>query len=134
MGPAGPSRPAARSWNEDALGVNAEIAYKNCPFAWSPRGWGLFANTPAGWCTGSATPPWSHRSYVLEVEDEALDLFLIAAADPAGVLERYTWLTGRPARVPRWSLGAWLSKAYYRDADELLATARRVRELGCRRT
>jgi alpha-D-xyloside xylohydrolase len=26
------------SWNEDALGVNAEIAYKNCPFAWSPRG------------------------------------------------------------------------------------------------
>ena len=66
---------------------------------------------------------------MLQVEDEALDLFLIAAADPAGVLERYTWLTGRPARVPRWSLGAWLSKAYYRDADELLAAARRVREL-----
>ena len=48
---------------------------------------------------------------------------------PRGVLERYTWLTGRPARVPRWSLGAWLSKAYHRDADELLAAARKVREL-----
>ncbi len=117
------------SWNEDALGVNAEIAYKNCPFAWSPRGWGLFANTPARVVHGVGYAPWSHRSYVLQVEDEALDLFLIAAADPAGVLERYTWLTGRPARVPRWSLGAWLSKAYYRDADELLAAARRVREL-----
>ena len=85
------------SWNEDALGVNAEISYKNCPFAWSPRGWGLFANTPARVVHGVGYAPWSHRSYVLQVEDEALDLFLIAAADPAGVLERYTWLTGRPA-------------------------------------
>ena len=109
------------SWNEDALGVNAELSYKNCPFAWSPRGWGLFVNTPGRVVHGVGFAPFSHRSYTLEVEDERLDLFLIAAADPAGVLERFTWLTGRPARVPRWSLGAWLSKAYYRDADEFLA-------------
>lgn len=117
------------SWNEDALGTNAEISYKNCPFAWSPRGWGLFANTPGRVVHGAGHAPWSHRSYVLLVEDEALDLFLLAAPDPAGVLERYTWLTGRPAAVPRWSLGAWLSKAYYRDADEFLAAARRARDL-----
>ena len=24
---------------EDALGVNTELAYKNAPFGWSPRGW-----------------------------------------------------------------------------------------------
>jgi alpha-D-xyloside xylohydrolase len=117
------------SWNEDALGTNAEISYKNCPFAWSPRGWGLFANTPGRVVHGAGFAPWSHRSYVLLVEDDTLDLFLIAAPDPAAVLERYTWLTGRPAAVPRWSLGTWLSKAYYRDADEFLAAARRVREL-----
>ena len=117
------------SWNEDALGVNAEISYKNCPFAWSPRGWGIFANTTGKVVHGVGYAPWSHRSYVLHVDDAALDLFLIAGDDPAAILERYTWLTGRPARVPRWSLGAWLSKAYYRDADELLAAAKRVREL-----
>lgn len=117
------------SWNEDALGVNAEISYKNCPFAWSPRGWGLFVATPGRVVHGPGDAAWSHRSYVLLVEDDALDLYLIAAPDPAGVLERYTRLTGRPAAVPRWSLGAWLSKAYYRDADEFLAAARRVREL-----
>ena len=117
------------SWNEDALGVNAEISYKNCPFAWSPRGWGLFVNTPGRVVHGAGYPPWSHRSYILLVEDEALDLFLIAAPDPVATLERYTWLTGRPAAVPPWSLGAWLSKAYYRDADEFLAAARRVRDL-----
>ena len=32
---------------EDALGVNTELAYKNAPFGWSPRGWGLFVHTPA---------------------------------------------------------------------------------------
>jgi alpha-D-xyloside xylohydrolase len=118
------------SWNEDALGVNAEVSYKNCPFAWSPRGWGLFVHTPGRVVHGVGFPPYSHRSYTLEVEDERLDLFLIAAESPAGVIERFTWLTGRPARVPRWSLGAWLSKAYYRDADEFLAACRQVRALG----
>ena len=48
------------------------------------------------------------------VDDERLDLFLIAADTPGGVIERYTWLTGRPPPVPRWSLGAWLSRAYYK--------------------
>src|SRR5690606_24113694 len=33
------------SWVHDALGVNGERSYKNCPFAWSPRGWGLFVHT-----------------------------------------------------------------------------------------
>jgi alpha-D-xyloside xylohydrolase len=118
------------SWNEDALGVNAEASYKNCPFAWSPRGWGLFVHTPGRVVHGVGFAPFSHRSYTLEVEDERLDLFLIAAADPAGVIERFTWLTGRPAPVPRWSLGAWLSKAYYRDSGEFVAAARNVRALG----
>lgn len=118
------------SWNEDALGVNAEASYKNCPFAWSPRGWGLFVSTPGRVSHGVGFAPLSHRACALEVEDEWLDLFLIAADGPAGILERYTWLTGRPRPVPRWSLGAWLSKAYYRDADEFVGAAAKVRELG----
>lgn len=117
------------SWNEDALGVNAEISYKNCPLAWSPRGWGLHVHTAARVTHCVGIPELSHRALVIEVEDDALDLFLIAADGPEGVLERYTWLTGRPGRVPRWSLGAWLSRAYYRDKEELLAAARQVREL-----
>jgi alpha-D-xyloside xylohydrolase len=117
-----------RSRVEDALGVNAEASYKNCPFAWSPRGWGLLVHTPGDVTHGVGHAAWSQRSYALAVEDEALDLFLIAGDDPAALLERYTWLTGRPPAPPRWSLGAWFSKAYYRDADELLSTARRLRE------
>jgi len=116
-----------RSRVEDALGVNAEASYKNTPFAWSPRGWGLFVHTAATVTHGVGHPPWSHRSYVLEVEDQGLDLFLIAGDRPAAIVERYTWLTGRPSRPPRWSLGAWFSRAFYKDAEEVLGTARKLR-------
>lgn len=116
---------------EDSLGVNSEISYKNCPFAWSPDGWGLFVHTPATVRHGVGYPPWSHRAYVLEIDDPCLDLFLIAGATPAEVLARYTRLTGRmPAPPPLWSLGVWLSKAYYETAEELLSAAEEARRRG----
>src|SRR5262249_43199018 len=67
-----------RSRVEDALGVNAEASYKNAPFAWSPRGWGLFVHAAGPVTHGVGHPGWSHRSYALIVEDGALDLFLLA--------------------------------------------------------
>lgn len=116
------------SWNEDALGVNAEASYKNCPFAWSTAGWGVFVHTTARVQHGVGYPQWSHRSYVLRVADSVLDLFLFAADSPAALLERYTQLTGRAPRIPRWSLGVWLSRCYYHTAEELLAAAQGMRE------
>lgn len=116
------------SQNHDALGVNAEISYKNTPFAWSPGGWGAFVHTPARVTHGVGYSQWSHRTYGLEVEDTELDLFLISASGPADILERYTALTGRPVEPPLWSYGLWLSRAYYRTADEALETARTIRE------
>ena len=117
-----------RSFNHDALGVNAEISYKNTPFAWSPNGWGLFVHTPAAVTHAVGHPSWSQRAYGLLVEDSYADIFLLAADSPAEMIGRYTELTGRAPVPPDWSLGVILSKAYYVDAEELLATARKVRE------
>ena len=119
-----------RSWNEDALGVNAEVSYKNTPFAWSPLGWGVFVHTPSPVTHGVGYAPWSQRSYGVLVEDGELDLFLLAGEDGAAQLRDYTALTGRAPVPPTFSLGVILSKAYYRTADELLATAREVRARG----
>ena len=118
---------------EDALGVNAVRSYKNCPFAWSPEGWGMLVHTPGTVMHGVGYPQWSQRSYALEVEDAVLDLFLFVGATPMEILERYSALTGRMPLPPLWSLGVWLSKAYYRDAEELLNTARtaRARDIPC---
>lgn len=116
------------SWNEDATTLNSELSYKNTPFAWSPEGWGLFTHTPSKVIHGVGYPNWSHRSYIFQVFDRELDLFFISAPDPAGLIERYTHLTGRAALPPRWSYGMWMSRAYYRTAEEALHVARTLRE------
>jgi alpha-D-xyloside xylohydrolase len=119
-----------RSFNHDALGVNAEASYKNAPFAWSPDGWGVFVHTAAAVTHGVGHAPWSQRAYALWVDSPSLDLFLLDGEDGAAQLRQYTALTGRAPVPPRWSLGVILSKAYYRDADEILAVAREVRARG----
>ncbi len=123
---------------EDALGVNTGRAYKCAPFWWSPGStkggaWGVFVNTPGRVAHGIGHPDWSHRSCVAIVDDEALDLFLIAGRDPAQILDRYTMLTGRAPDVPLWSLGLWVSRAYYRTPDEAAAVAEdlRARRIPC---
>lgn len=117
-----------RSYNHDALGVNAEISYKNAPFCWSPAGWGSFVHTPAPVTHAVGYASWSNRAYGVLVEDESADIFLFSGESGSEQLSTYTNLTGKAPIPPLWSLGVILSKAYYKDADELLRTAREVRE------
>lgn len=116
-----------RSYNHDALGVNAEISYKNTPFAWSPLGWGVFVHTPAAVTHAVGHGPWSQRAYCLLVEDQELDIFIFSGSG-AEIIDSFTQLTGKAPVPPLWSLGVILSKAYYKDVPELLATAKAVRE------
>lgn len=117
---------------EDAQGVNTGLAYKNTPFAWSPGAgkgaWGTFVHTPGMVTHGVGHPDWSHRSYSVIVEDEALDLFLFAGDAPSSIIDLYTRLTGRPASVPRWSLGLWVTRASYATPDDAIAVAEQLRE------
>ena len=116
-----------RSYNHDALGVNAEKSYKNTPYAWSVKGWHVFAHTPAPVTHSVGYAPWSQRAYSIVIEDPKLDFFLYHANTPAQGLQCYATMTGFAPVPPHWSVGTILSKAYYRDAQELLATAREVR-------
>jgi alpha-D-xyloside xylohydrolase len=132
-----------RSYNADALGVNAEVSYKNTPFVWSPEGWGIFSHTPSIVLHSVGYPSWSQRAYITVVEDHCLDLFIFAS-NPASsnsqsinsasinrgmdIIRSYTNLTGSAPMPPNWSGGVILSKAYYQDPDELLAVAHQVRD------
>jgi alpha-D-xyloside xylohydrolase len=115
------------SWNQDSLGVSAEASYKNVPFAWSPKGWGIFIHTPARVIHGVGYSPWSHRSYIVKVEDYNLDIFFIIGDTPQEIIERYTHLTGRTSVPPVWGYGTWMARAFYRTADELLDVAKKLR-------
>ncbi|WP_166423306.1 alpha-xylosidase [Paraglaciecola sp. 20A4] len=117
-----------RSYNHDALGVNAEISYKNTPFCWSPNGWGIFVHTPSPVTHAIGYATWSQRAYGVLVEDETLDIFIMHGDDGNAIINTYTDLTGKAPTPPVWSLGVILSKAYYKDVPELLATAKDVRD------
>ena len=102
-------------WNADG-GTSSEQAYKNVPFYLSNRGYGVLVND-----TGHVS---------LELGSEAVERvqFSVAGGDvefllfdgptPKDVLGRYTALTGRPAQVPAWSYGLWLSTSFTTDYDE----------------
>lgn len=60
-----------------------------------------------------------YRAMVAESGD--LDFYVIAGPDALAVTRRFTWLTGRPAMMPRWSLGYSGSTMTYTDAPDAQA-------------
>jgi alpha-glucosidase len=40
----------------------------------------------------------------MRAESGDLDYYMIAGPDAREVTRRYTWLTGRPALMPRWAV------------------------------
>ncbi len=117
-----------RMWNEDALGVNSDWCYKNVPFFWTDTNWGIFVNTPSLIQFGVGYSQWSNQSLCIDLHENKLDLFFIAADSPSHMLERFTYLTGKAPEVPLWSLGCWLSKAYYKTPAETMAAAKIMRD------
>jgi alpha-D-xyloside xylohydrolase len=102
-------------WNADG-GTSSEQAYKNVPFYLTDRGYGVFVNEPGhvSFEVGSEAV----QRVQFSVPGESLEYFVIAGSTPAAILERYTALTGRPAEVPAWSYGPWLSTSFTTDYDE----------------
>ncbi|HXD61387.1 MAG TPA: alpha-xylosidase [Lacisediminihabitans sp.] len=106
-------------WNADG-GTSSEQAYKNVPFYLSNRGYGVLVNNPGhvSYEVGSEAV----ERVQFSVAGESLEYFVIAGEDPKQILERYTALTGRPASVPAWSYGLWLSTSFTTNYDEQTVT------------
>jgi len=107
-------------WNADG-GTSSEQAYKNVPFYLTNRGYGVLVNNPGhvAFEVGSE----SVERVQFSVAGESLEYFVIAGENPARILDRYTQLTGRPAVVPEWSYGLWLSTSFTTDYDEATVTS-----------
>lgn len=107
-------------WNADG-GTSSEQAYKNVPFYLTNRGYGVLVNHAGhvSFEVGSEAV----EQVQFSVAGECLEYFVIAGPTPAEVLDRYTRLTGRPATVPEWSYGLWLSTSFTTDYDEATVNA-----------
>ena len=106
-------------WNADG-GTASEQAYKNVPFYLSSAGYGVFVDHPehVSFEVGSEVVSQTQFS----VEGQSLTYYVIDGPGPKDVLRRYTALTGRPARVPAWSYGLWLSTSFTTSYDEATVT------------
>ncbi|KVU22477.1 alpha-glucosidase [Burkholderia ubonensis] len=115
--------------NIDAMGYSARTSdplYKHIPFyvTWQPQaatGFGLFYDTLADcrFDMGRELDNYHghYRHFVAEHGD--LDYYFIASpGTPLHAVRRFTWLTGRPALMPKWALGYSGSTMSYTDAPD----------------
>jgi alpha-D-xyloside xylohydrolase len=106
-------------WNQDG-GTSSEQSYKNIPFYFTNRGYGVFVNHPEQVSFEVASEKVERVQF--SFPGETLEYFVIYGPTPKEILERYTALTGRPALPPAWSFGLWLSTSFTTDYDEKTVT------------
>ncbi|OUE27336.1 alpha-xylosidase [Clavibacter michiganensis] len=106
-------------WNADG-GTSSEQSYKSIPFYLTNRGYGVLVNQPehVSFEVGSETV----ERVQFSTAGEAIEYLVFDGPTPKEVLARYTELTGRPARIPAWSYGLWLSTSFTTQYDEETVT------------
>jgi alpha-D-xyloside xylohydrolase len=119
---------AFASWTVDALGVRSDRAYKNLPLLLSTSGCGVFFDmtAPLYYDLGRA----SRAGRQVTARADHLRAYLILGDSPAEQIHGYHQLTGAPAIPPAWSFGLWMSRWGYRNREEVMQVARRLRAEG----
>ncbi|MFG2020378.1 alpha-xylosidase [Actinomadura geliboluensis] len=102
-------------WNADG-GTASEQAYKNVPFYLTNAGYGVFVDHPGRVSFEVASEAVARTQF--SVEGQSMRYFVIYGPSPKEILRKYTALTGRPARLPEWSFGLWLSTSFTTSYDE----------------
>ena len=116
-------------WNEDS-GTNSEYGYKNVPFYITSQGYGVLVNHPGNVSFEAASHHVSRVQF--STEGHSLDYYLFGGPTMKEALDQYTALSGRPAEVPEWSFGLWLSTSFTTNYNErdILANIERMEALG----
>ncbi|WP_119070242.1 alpha-xylosidase [Aggregatilinea lenta] len=115
-------------WNEDG-GTTSEYAYKNVPFYVTSQGYGVLVNNPGRVSYEIASHHVERAQF--SVEGHSLDYYLFGGPTIKDALEQYTALSGRPAVLPEWSFGLWLSTSFTTNYNEqdILTNIERMEEL-----
>ncbi len=112
-------------WTMESTNTTTFRGYKQVPFFFSSRGYGVFFNEsrPLTFWVGSREV----TKIMVAAEGTLVDYYFFYGPEPKQVLAQYTALTGRARTPPRWSFGAWMSRLSYGSQEEVLAVARRLR-------
>ncbi|MEX3106709.1 MULTISPECIES: alpha-xylosidase [unclassified Streptomyces] len=107
-------------WNADG-GTSTEQAYKNVPFYLTDAGYGVFVHHSGKVSYEVASEAVARVQF--SVPGQTLRYYVVHGPTPKDILRRYTALTGRPARLPAWSYGLWLSTSFTTSYDEDTVTS-----------
>jgi alpha-D-xyloside xylohydrolase len=107
-------------WNADG-GTSSEQAYKNVPFYFTNRGYGVLVDHPGKVSFEVASEMVARTQF--SVAGQSLSYLIIHGPTPAEVLRKYTSLTGRAALPPAWSFGLWLTTSFTTPYDEETVTS-----------
>ncbi|WP_206244364.1 TIM-barrel domain-containing protein [Novosphingobium terrae] len=116
-----------RMTNLDPMGYDAsrdDPLYKSIPYLLvvneEGAAYGTFYDTTADpvFDIGHEHDNYHPHYRYMRADSGDLDYYMIAGPDAAQVTRRYTWLTGRPALMPRWSVGYSGSTMTYTDAPD----------------
>ncbi|MDE2618927.1 MAG: alpha-glucosidase [Sphingomonadales bacterium] len=119
-----------RLTNLDCMGYDAESddpLYKSIPWILTVnaagQAHGVFYDTLADpvFDFGHEHSNYHPRYRYMRAESGDLDYTMIAGPDAHAVVRRFTWLTGRPALMPRWAVGYSGSTMTYTDAPDAQA-------------
>ncbi|OXM15154.1 glycoside hydrolase family 31 [Paenibacillus herberti] len=86
--------------------------YMPIPFMLNSSGYGIFVNSTYYSKFRLATERPDMYSFTADTGGSAnstLDYYFIYGNDLKGVVSNYTGITGKPAAIPKWALGLWMS-------------------------
>ncbi len=98
-----------RNYGEDPVPTRGAQGNLLVPFYISQRGYGIFYNTTFPNDMAFGARGRYAAQFDVGAEPAEIDYFVFDAPRPAALIERYTWLTGRPILPPRWAFGLQLS-------------------------
>ncbi len=120
------------NWNTDApgYGVNDDPLYSTMPYFIGIHSGNLFGiffdNSYRSFFNfGGST---DESMYFFGAEGGAMNYYFLGASTVSGQISDYTWLTGRMQMPPLWSLGYQQCRYSYMSQQQLLSTARRMRQ------
>lgn len=113
----------------DLKGCTVDLRHVNAkcsiPFVYSSLGYGFLWNSPA---TGRCELASNRTRWVSDCTRQ-ID-YVIIGGTPWEVSGTFADLTGHTPVIPHWATGFWQSRLRYETQEEVLAVARKYKELG----
>jgi alpha-D-xyloside xylohydrolase len=115
-------------WNY--RGESVDISQDNSniavPFLVSSNGYGIFWNNDS---RSRFNNRFANYLYISSEVADLIDYYFFYGPDLDKIIASYRELTGQAPMFGKWAYGFWQSKNRYRSQDEILATARKYRDL-----